>query len=174
MGLFGGSSKSTSAGSSGGAQTQLGDPLHVSLTAGDDLAGATLNIQSTSVVSDFGAIGKAFDYADRQNSRSINLANKALNVGSKSQARAHQLAQTELQASKQFSQRIINAGLETVDILAERVADQGQQFTGAVADLSESFQEFVNRENNPGERVNLYLLAGLTVVSLAVVMGSKK
>lgn len=181
MGLFGGDSKSESSQSSAATQTQVGDPIALNLSKAK---------KSTVNLLDGGAIGKAFNFggqalvlADRQFSRSTDLLGDQ--IKSSERLAGNQLKTSERLAGNQLktSERLASRYLtETADAAGQvvRLADsglgfardalavserQGELVTGAVSDLAGSFQSFVSRENNPGERVNLYLIIGAASVA---------
>lgn len=170
MGLLGGDSKSEASQSSAATQTQVGDPLAFNFG----------KAKKTEInVLDGGAISKAFNFgglaltvADRQFGRSTDLLSDQLK--STERLAGSQLKSTERLATRYLTEtadaagQIVNLADSGLGFARDALAvseRQGELVTGAVSDLANSFQSFVNRENNPGERVNLYLIIGAASVA---------
>jgi len=140
MGLFDSKSKSSSSSQQSGAQTQLGNPISVVVGGKKNQSHLTVN----TVQSDHGAIEGAFKFADQVSARNA------------------QLAQRELDSAERVSKYLLTTSGGLAGNLIDQAKSQGETFTETVGELVQGFQDFTNSENNPGERVNLYLIMAAT------------
>lgn len=170
MGLFGGSSSSKTTQSQTGSQTQLGDPVSISVSGKKN----TTQVYNTVEVTDFGAVSAALNLAENVASRENQLTRAEIDSAERHSKRM-------LDSTGDFSGLIVGASerfggriLDLSGSVLSQAREQTAQFSGAVSNLTSGFQEFVNRENNPGERVNIYLIVGAASVAAIFLFKGKQ
>ena len=165
MGLFGSESKTkaTSAQQSAGAQTQVGSAATINVSGGK--VGSKISIVET----DQGAIASALNFAENIAARDMQLSQSQ--VDSAERTAKHLIASGSdfsrlgdnfgrnlAGKGDLFGRYTIDAAREVSGQMLNQTQAQSVLFSDALGGLVEGFQEFTNRENNPGERVNLYLI----------------
>ncbi|MBQ0721012.1 MAG: hypothetical protein KBT88_03505 [Gammaproteobacteria bacterium] len=182
MGFFDSKSDSASAASQSGAQTQLGDPVSISISG--KKVGAKIAVTSNVFSSDYGAIGAALNFADQVSARDSQLAMAELNSAERAAKvlanNAYWFGSKVVDKGNSFGLALLESSKDTLETTADisrellkTTAGQSQAFSQAVGDLTTGFQDFVSRENNPGERVNLYLIIGAASVAGLFLWGKK-
>lgn len=179
MGLFGGSSSSKTTQSQTGSQTQLGDPVSISISGKKN----TAQVYNTVEVTDFGAVSAALNLAENVASRDNQLSRAEIDSAERHSRRILDSTKAAISSNERAAGRILDSTgdfsklivgsserfggriLDVSESVLSQATAQNQQFSGAVSNLTAGFQEFVNRENNPGERVNIYLIVGAATVA---------
>ncbi len=109
------------------------------------------------------AIGKGESVGSTLANKGENFGRYAIDKGENIGSKVLTVAADTLDTARVFSSQLL-----------KQTSNQGQQFTGALQGLTSSFQSFVNRENNPGERVNLYFVGAISLVAIAFILRGKK
>ena len=175
MGFFDSKSESTPSSSTSGAQTQMGDPVSISISG--KKVSSKLQVVNNVVNSDYGAIGAALNFADQVSARDSQLALREIDSAERAAGRilstGDNFARSLVSAGDNFGSNVISAARDVSGQILSQTQAQSVLFSDAVGGLVDGFQEFTNRENNPGERVNLYLIIAAAGVAGVFLLRAK-